>query len=1458
MLRRSLHHKALNPILVLLLLLASVPSSIGATPPPPPVKGETQELEPDAQISWPIAPEFLRRIEPALLKEVAEGEEAVRFIVYLREGADLAAATADRVSGSERRQAVVMALQATAERSQGGLRAYLDGQQVSGKVRRYSPYWVFNGLAVEGDRETLLALAARPEVKVIRADQKRHLEEQQTTRDRASSTLEWNIAKIRADLVWQALDIDGSGVVVANLDTGVDWQHPALQSKYRGYDPHGLHKHFGNWYCATDEGYIYPGDGYGHGTHTMGTILGAGDPAIGVAPGARWIAAKVFDDQGYTYDSWLHDGFQWLLDPDGDPATDDAPDVVNNSWGSSEGYLETFRPDVQALRAAGIFPVFSAGNYGPGEDTVGSPASFPESFAVGATDSDDYIAVFSGRGPSPWSEVKPEVSAPGISVRSSLPGGGYGERDGTSMAAPHVTGLGALLLEANPSLTVSEMEQAIASTAVSLGNPIPNNSYGWGRIDAYNAVTAVSDAGFLSGTVTDSTNAAALAGAVVTVTPSGGGSAVDATTHSQGHYSLALAPVIYEVTATAFAYEPATASHVVIVTGTTTVQDFALDPSPVGALVGRVTEEGSGTYLSATLTVSGTPATTQTDPATGLYSLALPAGIYDIRVESLGHRVAWAYTVPIVVGEATPRDFALPTAPTILLVDSGAWYGGSEIGYFRQALDDLNYLYDLWTIREPFEIPNDVPTEADLLLYDIVIWSCPEDSPGYIMAWEALTGYLDSGGQLFLTGQDIGYWDGGGSPFGWSPQYGDYLKASYVADDSGTRSLTGSADDIFEGLTLLIEDGDGADNQVVADEIAVADADYATSIIEYDDDGSGGQRVGLCLPYRLVYLSFGFEAVNLREARRQVMERTIDWLIGPRQTVGVELSPLAQTEIGLPATTVWHTVRLRNTGEAGPASTYNLTLSGHTWPTTLAMDMVDLAACDSTDVDLWVDIPLEESWQALDTTVLDARPVVSPTLVATATLTTKTPAPILLVDDDRWYNEEGHYEDALDDNGMPYDYWEVNDGWPWDSPSLEILQRYPAVVWFTSYDWYETLTADEEARLSAYLDGGGRLFFSGQDYLYTRGLTSFGEDYLGILDYTEDMTTTLAVGELGSLVGDSLGPYDLAYPFPNYSDMVTPIVPTEVAFRGDHELPAALAYAAPAYRTVFLAFPFEALDRAAAERVMERVIGWLGWLGTSTLAADRNVVASGGTMTYTLTLSNDGWETVTAHLSDTLPVETNYVADTLSPTTATYDPVTRRVSWGGDLPSGGTMIVNYQVTVDNLLPAGTIITNVADIGYDEHWIAFDRWARTRVNAADLSGSTLEVDNTTARPGDPLSYTITLRNVGVAPSTAASLVNPIPDYTTYIPDSLSITGGGTGMEGGGVITWAGSVDIGSPVVITYGVTVTAPFAGFTITNRADVYDDYGHPVELTATTTVRLYELHFPIIFRGFGSPPQKE
>ena len=480
---------AVLPLLLIpsLIIIAADPS-----PPPPSLQ----------KIPLPLRV----KIEPQVLKELASGEQTT-YIAHLTQQADLTPAR--RIQEKlTRRQVVASSLQAVAERSQRGIRTYLDEQQSSGRVEGYTPFWVFNGLAVTGDLETLLALAARPEVEMIRANHKHQLPNPIPNTQYPipnTQSVEWNIAQVRADQVWSDFGITGRGVVVANMDTGVDCTHPALQSQYRGAD--GDHEY--NWFDPTATYPNAPDDGHGHGTHTMGTIVGddGSDNQIGAAPGAQWIAVKIFDDYGVTDDVKIHQGFQWILAPtdlDGEnPDPSQAPDVVNNSWGDANGANPVFWPDVAAWRAAGIFPVFAAGNDGEmGNGSTDSPGSYPHAVAVGAANSEDAIASFSGRGPSFWEETKPDVSAPGVDIRSSVPDGGYeGGWSGTSMATPHAVGLTALLLEADPTLTLDDLESFMKYTAADLGEPGPDNVFGAGRIDAYDAVRWALGAGKLYGTV---------------------------------------------------------------------------------------------------------------------------------------------------------------------------------------------------------------------------------------------------------------------------------------------------------------------------------------------------------------------------------------------------------------------------------------------------------------------------------------------------------------------------------------------------------------------------------------------------------------------------------------------------------------------------------------------------------------------------------------------------------------------------------------------------------------------------------------------------------------------------------------------------------------------------------------------------------------------------------------------
>ncbi|WP_257840069.1 S8 family serine peptidase [Salipaludibacillus agaradhaerens] len=487
---------------------------------------------------------YLEEIDQDAPVEVADhlidefdDEEYVTFLLKMKEQVDTDKIATDvaenniQVAGTTdltlaQRTAIVSELRATATESQVEVKDFLLKEKENGNVQEIESFYIVNALAVTANKETLEALESYAEIDKILPNETRELHETTRTHvedENAPSELpqtsdpevEWNIEQIEAPDVWE-MGIDGSGIVIASIDTGVEWDHPALINQYRGFDAStGEVNHEFNWFDAT-VGEDVPYDDLDHGTHVTGTMVGVeedGSNKIGVAPGAQWIGVKAFTDDGGTDMDLLAAG-EWILAPtdeDGNPHPEYAPDIVNNSWGGGPGLDEWYRPMVQNWRAAGIFPEFSAGNTSltnpGGLGSVANPANYPESFATGATNANNELASFSLQGPSPYDEIKPEVSAPGVNIRSAVSGGGYeGGWNGTSMAGPHTSALAALLLQVDSSLTVDELEDIIMTTSTPATDSqfpeTPNNGYGAGIINAYEAVTAVSDGlGRLSGSV---------------------------------------------------------------------------------------------------------------------------------------------------------------------------------------------------------------------------------------------------------------------------------------------------------------------------------------------------------------------------------------------------------------------------------------------------------------------------------------------------------------------------------------------------------------------------------------------------------------------------------------------------------------------------------------------------------------------------------------------------------------------------------------------------------------------------------------------------------------------------------------------------------------------------------------------------------------------------------------------
>ncbi len=439
------------------------------------------------------------------------GVQADTFFVVMADQLDTSAAR-DIAEPKARAAAVYEMLTDHAASTQAYLRTFLDQQGMD-----YTPYYLVNGIEVEGNPLLRAQIAARPDVaRILNSPHARPLPANAEgitippDQSYMPRSLAAGVDAIDAEKVWTDLQDTGTGIVVGIADSGVDWHHPAVRSQYLGSTGNHDYTWFDPW-----EGTSEPTDTGGHGTHTTGTILGS--DGIGVAPGAKWIAcrnlARNLGNPGYYLDC-----MQFLFAPfpqGGDPFTEGDPargaQVTNNSWGCppQEGCdAITLSIAVENLSNAGQMFVVSAGNDGPTCDTIWAPANAEDGLAVGASDpTTGDIADFSSRGPvlgDGSGRIKPDVTAPGESIQSSVPGGGYASLDGTSMAGPHVAGVVALMWSANPDLigNIDLTKQIIEETAGYRSAPdlcgadtgTENNVYGYGNIDAFKAVQAALNA----------------------------------------------------------------------------------------------------------------------------------------------------------------------------------------------------------------------------------------------------------------------------------------------------------------------------------------------------------------------------------------------------------------------------------------------------------------------------------------------------------------------------------------------------------------------------------------------------------------------------------------------------------------------------------------------------------------------------------------------------------------------------------------------------------------------------------------------------------------------------------------------------------------------------------------------------------------------------------------------------
>ncbi|WP_242002104.1 S8 family serine peptidase [Kribbella steppae] len=647
-----------------------------------------------AQAAPPTKPEATpaSKIKPELMAKLdgKDAKEATDYWVRFTAKADLS--TASTITDwNERGTAVAAALKQTAAASQAKVRAELDAQKV-----KYKAFWGTNAIRINsGTLELAQNLANHSEVEGLYNP--RAVEVPKVTpgeQGHQINALEWGIANINADDVWAQYGDKGAGIVIANIDTGVQYDHPALVNSYRGNNGDGTFNHNYNWFDAAGTSPTAPADGNGHGTHTMGTMVGddgAGNQ-IGVAPAVKWIAANGCCPS----DAALIESGQWMLEPTDlagqNPDASKRPNIINNSWGSQLPSNDPFMEDItNAWKDSGIFGAWANGNSGAlGCQSSGSPGSLTSNYSVGAYDINNNVASFSGRGVGQNATIKPNISAPGVNVRSSLPGSTYGSFNGTSMATPHLAGTVALLWSAAPALKgdIDATRALLNGTAIDKadaqcgGTTENNNVYGQGRLDALALLNAapIGDTGTLAGTVTAATGGTPLAGASVTVKTAGQPDRV-LTTSSTGAFSSVLPAGSYDLTVASFGYQTQT-DTAVITTGATTTKNYALASAPQVNVGGTITDgSGHGWPLYAKVSVEGPGGVFDyTTPSNGRYSLKVPSGAaYSLKIESQypGYQTV---SEPITVGAGNlTKNVAVPVRTDACTTAPGYKYGSDGV-----------------------------------------------------------------------------------------------------------------------------------------------------------------------------------------------------------------------------------------------------------------------------------------------------------------------------------------------------------------------------------------------------------------------------------------------------------------------------------------------------------------------------------------------------------------------------------------------------------------------------------------------------------------------------------------------------------------------------------------------------------------------------------------------------------
>ena len=1462
-------------------LPVAAPSGVSAAPPPALGSAASETPAVSARADGPVG-----AVDPRVAAAVDEGAARVRALVYLRpaphrtavaDQRDPAGARDPAPAGSGADRGALPAMAATFAAEAADVMQVVLQAARSGRAEPPRALWLSGALAVEADAAVLRALAARPEVLYVGPDPEVEPAPWRpgpvAAAPRAASEpsgAAWGVRMVGAPQVWQ-LGIDGHGITVAVLDSGVDYHHPALRHAYRGHVGDERPSNAGNWWCKAVDPLcgpspLYPVDGVGHGTHVAGTILGGA--GVGVAPGAHWIAARVCQQADFCSGSWVIEALQWLFDRE--PA--DLPRIVNISL-SLEDNLALERA-IGALVDAGVVVVASSGNDG---NRLRAPAVYPGVIVAGAVGADRRLWRASGYGRSLDGAVKPDVVAPGVAITSSVPGGSFAASTGTSMAAPHVAGAAALLLQGQPDLRPEQVAEVLRTTARPLDGAavVPDPTGGWGLVNAYGALLTVTSVGHVSGRVTDARDGAPIPWARIRVATSVGDPVAGRNADPNGRFAFDLRPGEYLVIAEAFAYADRAPGPVVVVEGGSVHLDIALEPrDDVGVFAGTLADAVSGARLEGRIRLAGVPPQFDilVDRHVG-FGRRLPPGWYEVTVEQFGYRVL-TDSIKVVSGATIVRDYQLQPSPRILLVDGDDWAYSGAGDMYAASLQRLGYTFHRWRVTNEAVGPDregGPPSAAQLADYELVVWTSSVTGPSFVRGARPLAEFLAAGGRLLLSGQDALCTDAGtdvasdpcNSKARPDPYVRDQLNVRVLADNARANQVAGTDDGPFAGMAIALNGPDSMDNQSMPDVIAVHDPLRGRLVARYPDGRGAAALVDTCVPHRALVLGFGFEGVRGAPARDALLARALGALTIAPAEHAVFLGPDARDLLVPSGSVAAITVTVTNTGASADA--FDVAIAGSNWPAELwapglgqrLEGPLTLAACQSAGFVVRLGVPENVPRGAAGSVAIRVRGRTG-AAEDTARITVRTPAGVLVVDGDYVRQSEQRYLEALAATGTPFDTWTVHrEGAVAHLPSADDLAAYPAVIWFTGDDWRPTgsLNLQGQRALARYLTAGGRLLFSSEDYLSTRGGTPYeGEElfhqrFLGVAGYVANEGAAHA-GELrgapGSPLSDLAGCVLRAKPRgEDYSDRLVPGgTGGGAALLNLFGQPVATFAAQRPFRSLFLAFDVGLLDGRCGVDLMAAALDWFSPLADSRLElepAARVAYASGDRVNLRLDLRNSGPRPLDGVRVTWAMPRGGVLDERTLPAAWSWDATAGVLSWTGDLSRNQVLTPAPEIALTLEADLSEALDMASEAVLAADGITITRRAAWRVNAPDLSQSTKSVpDHERVRDaGQTAGFVLNVRNTGTRPAAAFVLTDTLPSGLELLTDSVLVDHGPPPdvTSHPGTIIWRGEVAPGRVTSLSYRARVRT-HAGGLLRNRAVLDDGAGNRHQLVGSVLAR--------------------